>query len=107
MYTRSAVFSGRIKPGKEEEFYTAVEERLLPAWRQMLHAQDVRLYRPVRQDEGTPEVFLVQEIDYPSLEAIDEALASTRREIAGAALASVQHLYEGSHYHYVYRKLGW
>ncbi len=106
MYTRSAIFTGQIKPGKEEEFYAAVEERLLPAWKQMLHAEAVRLYRPVRQDDGTPEVFLVQEIDYPSLDAIDEALQSPRREIAGEALASVQHLYEGHHYHYVYQKLG-
>ena len=74
MYTRSAVFEGRILPGKEEEFYTAVQERLLPAWRQMLHATDVRLYQPVGRDDFTPEVFLVQEIDYPSLDAIDEAL---------------------------------
>lgn len=106
MYTRSAIFSGRILPGRQEEFYTAVEERLLPAWRQMLHATDVRLYRPVRQDDGTPEVFLVQEIDYPSLEAMDEALNSPRREAAAAAHQSVMHLYEGHHYHYVYQKIG-
>ena len=105
MYTRSAIFCGRILPGRQEEFYTAVEERLLPAWRQMLHAIDVRLYRPVRQDDGTAQIFLVQEIDYPSLEAIDEALSSSRREAAKAALESVQPLYEGRHYHYVYQKL--
>ena len=105
MYTRSAIFEGSILPGKEEEFYAAVRERLLPAWRGMLHATAVRLYRPVRRDEGTASVFLVQEIDYPSLEAIDEALASPRREAAAAALASVQHLYQGRHYHYVYQKL--
>lgn len=106
MYTRSAIFTGRIRAGHEEEFYAAVSDRLLPAWRQMLHAQEVRLYRPVRKDEGAPEVFLVQEIDYPSLDAIDEALASPRREMAREALESVQHLYEGSHYHYVYWRVG-
>lgn len=106
MFTRSAIFTGRILEGRVEEFYTAVEERLLPAWRQMLHATDVRLYMPVRQDDGAPQVFLIQEIDYPSLEAIDEALRSSRREIAREALESVQHLYEGYHYHYVYRKIG-
>lgn len=105
MYTRSAIFEGTILPGKEEEFYRAVTERLLPAWRQMLHATEVRLYRPVRQDEGTPSVFLVQEIDYPSLEAIDEALASPRREAAAKAHESVRHLYDGKHYHYIYQKL--
>lgn len=105
MYTRSAIFEGRILPGKEEEFYAAVQQRLLPAWRQMLHATDVRLYRPVRRDDGTTEIFLVQEIDYPSLEAIDEALSSSCREAASQALNSIRHLYEGRHYHYVYRKL--
>lgn len=106
MYTRSAIFEGCILPGREEEFYQAVEERLLPAWRQMLHATDVRLYRPIRRDEETPQVFLVQEIDYPSLEAIDEALISPRREAAAAAHQSVMHLYKGRHYHFVYRRLG-
>ena len=42
MYTRSAIFEGRVLPGKQDEFYAAVNERLLPAWRQMLHATDVR-----------------------------------------------------------------
>jgi hypothetical protein len=106
MYTRSAIFSGTVKAEYEDEFYLAVAERLLPAWRQMLHATEVRLYRPVRRDDGTPEVFLVQEIDYPSLEAIDEALQSPRRELAREALESVQHMYDGYHYHYVYRKIG-
>lgn len=105
MYTRSAIFEGRVLPGKEEEFEKGLTERLLPAWRQMLHAQDVRLFRPVRQDEETPAVFLVQEIDYPSLEAIDEALNSPRKEAAVAAHHSIMHLYEGRHYHFVYRRL--
>ncbi len=105
MYTRSAIFEGRILRGREEEFYRAVEDRLMPAWRQMLHALDVRVYRPVRQDENTPEVFMVQEIDYPSLNAIDEALASPRREAAAVAHQSIMHLYEGRHYHFVYQKL--
>ena len=105
MYTRSAIFEGSILPGKEAEFEQAVTERLLPAWRQMLHAQDVRLYWPERQDDDTPQIFLVQEIDYPSLEAIDEALSSSRRETAAEAHKSVMHLYEGRHYHFVYRRL--
>ena len=106
MYTRSAIFVGKILPGREDEFYRAVEERLLPAWQQMPHATEVRLYRPIRQDDGAPEVFLVQEIDYPSLDAIDDALTSPRRAAAATAHHSVMHLYEGYHYHYVYEKIG-
>jgi len=106
MFTRSAIFVGQIKPGMEEDFYRAVEERLLPAWRQMLHAQAVRLYRPRRAEPPAENIFLVQQIDYPSLEAIDEALASPRREAATQALASVRHMYDGAHHHVVYEVLG-
>lgn len=106
MFTRSAIFVGRIKPGMEDEFYRAVEARLLPAWRQMLHAQAVRLYRPRRAEPPAEAVFLVQEIDYPTLEMIDEALSSPRREAAVEALASVRHMYDGAHHHVVYEVLG-
>lgn len=105
MFTRSAIFRGQIKLGMEEEFYSAVQERLLPAWQNMLHAQAVRLYRP-RQAEGPlQDVFLVQEIDYPSRAHIDEALSSDRRLAAMEALASVQHMYEGAHHHIIYQRL--
>lgn len=105
MFTRSAIFCGQIKPGCEEIFYKAVQEKLVPAWSQMLHATAVRVYRPRRAEDDGKGVFLVQEIDYPSLAAIDEALASPRREAAVAALASVQSLYDGKHHHIVYERL--
>ncbi|NEX45606.1 hypothetical protein [Pseudotabrizicola algicola] len=106
MFTRSAIFRGRIKPGMEDEFYAAVEQFLVPAWSQMLHAQAVRVYRPVAAEAALGDVFLVQEIDYPSREAIDEALASPRRVVAMQALERVRPLYDGRHHHVIYRRLG-
>ncbi|MET3598324.1 hypothetical protein [Martelella mangrovi] len=105
MFTRSAIFRGRIKPGREDEFYAAVRERLVPAWSQMLHARAVRVYRPRQCEAGEEDVFLVQEIDYPSLAHIEEALSSPRREAAVAALASVRALYDGEHRHIIYERL--
>lgn len=105
MFTRSAIFKGRIKPGQEQAFYSAVEDLLIPAWSQMLHATAIRVYCPVQAEPGLSDVFLVQEIDYPSLEAIEEALASPRRNAAMQALAQVQPLYEGQHHHVIYRKM--
>ncbi len=105
MFTRSAIFRGRIKPGHEEEFYAAVRDRLVPAWSQMLHATAVRVYRPRQSEPEGEDVFLVQEIDYPSLADIGEALESPRREAAMAALASVQDLYVGKHHHIIYERL--
>lgn len=105
MFTRSAIFRGQIKSGMEDAFYTAVQERLLPAWQNMLHAQSVRLFRPLQADGPLQDVFLVQEIDYPSRTHIDEALASDRRLAAMAALDSVRHMYDGAHHHIIYQRL--
>ena len=106
MFTRSAIFKGRIRPGQEDAFYRAVRDQLIPAWSQMLHAQAVRVYRPVHAEPDLADVFLVQEIDYPSREAIDEALASPRRRAAMEALEMVRPLYDGQHHHVIYERLG-
>ncbi|MDD7972755.1 hypothetical protein [Roseinatronobacter alkalisoli] len=105
MFTRSAIFRGRIHDGMKDAFYDAVRTRLLPAWQQMLHAQAVRLYHPLEAEQPGEDVFLVQEIDYPTRDAIAQALASDRRLAAMDALASVRHMYEGSHYHIIYQRL--
>ncbi|MBE0414633.1 hypothetical protein [Yoonia sp.] len=105
MFTRSAIFCGRIHAGMEDAFFEAVRTRLLPAWQQMLHAQEVRLYRPLEAEAPAADVFLVQEIDYPSRAAIAAALASDRRLAAMEAVASVQHMYQGSHHHIIYERL--
>ena len=105
MFTRSAIFKGKINLGCEAEFYAAVQLRLIPAWSQMLHAQAVRVYRPRQSEPEAADVFLVQEIDYPSLEAIAEALQSDRRLLAMQAVSSVKHLYEGKHHHIIYERL--
>ncbi len=105
MFTRSAIFRGHIKEGMEEAFFAAVQERMLPAWQNMLHAQAVRLFRPTEAEPPLQDVFLVQEIDYPSRAHIAEALASDRRLAAMAALDSVRHMYVGAHHHIIYQRL--
>lgn len=105
MLTRSAVFEGRIHPGKEQAFFDIIENSLLPIWRRMPHARDVRLFRPVQKDDTAPQIVLVQQIDYPDLEAINEALGSPVREEAVAASEPLNELYDGRHYHYIFEKL--
>ncbi len=105
MYTRSAIFEGIIKPGKEEEFFHIIEKQLLPIWRRMPHVIEVRLFRPEEKEDAAPGVVLVQQIDYPSREAIDEALASPIRDEAVAASEPLAKLFEGKHYHYIYKRL--
>ncbi len=105
MYTRSAIFEGTIRPGKEDAFFHIIENKLLPIWRRMPHVQAVRLFRPVEKDDAAPGIVLVQQIDYPTREAIDEALGSSIRDEAVAASQALDKVFEGRHYHYIYKKL--
>lgn len=59
----------------------------------MLHATAVLVYRPILSERDGDDIFLVQEIDYPSQEHLE------------AALASVQHMYDGAHDHIIYERL--
>jgi len=105
MFTRSAIFEGSILPGMDDKFFDIIENKLLPIWKRMPHVQEVRLFRPVAEDDGAPKIVLVQQIDYPSLEAIDEALSSSVRDEAVEASKAIKDVFVGRHYHYVYQKL--
>lgn len=104
MYTRCAIFEGQITPGREDEFFALVEERLLPLWKQMPHATAVRVLRGERHDADAPPIAMMQEIDYPSLAAIDEALSSPIRTQARAVTEEIVKLFDGRFYHIVYRR---
>eukprot|EP01133_Synstelium_polycarpum_P029786 gene29786-36627_t len=69
MFTRSAIFEGTIHKGQEDAFFQMVEERLLPVWKRMPNAQAVRVMRTVDSDPDSPPIAMVQEVDYPSMDA--------------------------------------
>ncbi|MDQ0137713.1 hypothetical protein J2T08_005657 [Neorhizobium galegae] len=105
MLTRTAVFEGSIHEGKTEEFFALVETRLIPLWRQFPHAQNVRVLRPVKPDADAPDVALMLAIDFPSLAAIDEALASDTRTKARAATMEMLEMFTGRFYHIVFDRV--
>lgn len=96
MDTRSAVFTGRIQPGREDEVFGIVEAELLPVWRRMPGTLAVRVYRPRRADPGGPEIVLLQEIDYASPEAVREADASPVRAEGAPVVARLMTMFDGA-----------
>lgn len=105
MYTRSAIFEGAIRSGKTDLFLDIIKNKLLPIWRRMPHVQDVRFFRPEEKDSEAPELVLIQQIDYSSREAIEEALALSVRDEAAAASHALENVFDGRYYHYICRKL--
>jgi hypothetical protein len=102
MIKRVAYFEGTIKPGREAEFHAFVAERLIPLWTLFPGALRVMTQREVAIDEGRPAYPLVLEISYPSLAAMDAALASPVRAKARAASEVLLAMLDGRVTHAVY-----
>jgi hypothetical protein len=102
MFTRYAIFEGTVHPGREEEFFRLAKERLLPLWRQMPHAQAVRVVSGIETDPGTTPVAMILAVDYPSR----EALISPVRTRARPVTEEIVGLLTGRFYHVVGRRLG-
>ena len=101
MITRTAIFEGRIKPGCEERFFAGIEQRLAPLWRRFPHASNVRLLKVAAADADAPPIVMIQQIDYPSLAALEEAIASPVRAQARAVTLELMEMFEGRFYHVV------
>lgn len=105
MFTRSAIFEGAIHEGREDEFFKIVEEELVPIWRKMPQAMEVRVMRTCRSDAGSAPIFMVQEVDYPSMQAIEEALESPVRVEGRAVTDALMSMCNGRFYHLVYERI--
>jgi len=101
MITRTAIFEGRIKEGFEERFFAEVRERLAPLWQRFPHASNVRLLRVAAADADAPAIVMIQQVDYPSTAALEEALASPVRTEARAITMELMTMFEGRFYHVV------
>lgn len=102
MITRYALFEGTVKPGQTEAFRAAVMDEILPKWKQFPGALDVRVSFAEARDDGAPEFPMILAINYPSLEAVEAALASPVRTQARAATESVlSRFFEGRIHHHV------
>ncbi len=99
MITRTAIFEGRIKPGCEDRFFEGINARLAPLWRRFPHASNIRLLRVAASDADALPIVMIQQIDYPSMAALDEAMASPVRAEARAATLELMEMFEGRFYH--------
>jgi len=101
MITRTAIFEGRVKEGRDEEFFAAVESRLAPLWQAFPHALAVRFFRAQACDDGERPVAMIQQVDYPSTEAMQAALASPQRDAARAVTLELLEMFDGRFYHVI------
>ena len=101
MFIRCAFFEGKVKPGCDEAFDRFVKERLVPLWTRFPGATEVRVLRQRESDTEQPHYAMVLAIKYPSLAAIEEAMASDVRARSRAETAELVTMFEGRIFHTV------
>ncbi|MBO9581350.1 MAG: hypothetical protein J7498_10710 [Sphingobium sp.] len=101
MITRTAIFEGRFSGDNEARFFAGVEERLAPLWRQFPNALDVRWFRMDSADADARPIVMIQQIDYPSHEALAQAVASPIRDQSRAVTLELMELLDGGFYHFI------
>ena len=101
MLTRTAIYEGKVKAGREDEFFRRVRDELFPFWRRFPNALAVRVQRVTTADGGARPIAMILEMDCADQAALDACLASTIRPESHAATEAVMTLFEGGFSHYV------
>ena len=101
MLTRTAIYEGTIKPGREEEFFRRVRDELEPMWRRFPNVKAVRVQRTTTADADCRPIAMILEMDFDDREAIEACMASSIRPESHAATEEVMKLFDGRFYHLV------
>ena len=102
MYIRCAFFRGQVRAGHEAAFTSYVREKLVPLWTQFPGAEEVRVLRQVEADVADPRFEMVLAIRYPSMAAIEAALASDVRTQSREVTRGLLEMFDGTVFHTVF-----
>ncbi len=103
MFVRCTFFRGRVKSGLQEEFDRTVEEMLVPLQVRFPGAEEVRVLRQAESDTEDPRFEMVLALRYPSMEAIERALASEVRARSRELTQKLLAMFDGDIFHTVFR----
>jgi hypothetical protein len=101
MIIRSAVLEGHVHEADRPEFDRLMRTEVLQAVARYPGLARVVLRQPVEQEEGAPPIVAVFDLHYPTLQAMQDALASPVRQQVRALMASSARLFQGRVYHLV------
>jgi hypothetical protein len=102
MYIRCAFFEGKVKAGQEQAFHDFVSEKLVPLWTKFPGAEEVRVLSQNGSDTDNPHYAMVLAIKYPSMDAINKALASDVRFKSREVTGELVKMFDGRIFHTVF-----
>lgn len=102
MIVRQALFEGSVHAGREAEFRTFVEGRLMPMWRRFPGAREVRVLFSLARDEGAPPFPLSLAMAFDDEAALAAALEAPIRFESRAVTAELMTMFDGRIHHHVF-----
>ena len=102
MIIRSAILEGSITAADRAQFDAQMAGPVLAAIGTYPGIRQVKLRRLVLADEGTPPVYIVFDLYFDSLDAMNAALASPTRQAVRQQIGAVMGLFQGRVYHQVF-----
>jgi len=102
MITRCAVLQGSVPADQQAAFDKCMRETVVPALRTYPGIREVRLRRQVQADEGVVPVYMVFDLVFDDLAAMDAALASPTRQAVRSHMAEAMKDFQGKVVHRVF-----
>lgn len=104
MIIRSAILEGTVPEAERAEFDRHMYGPVLTAIGTYPGIQCVKLRRMVQADEGSPPVYMVFDLHFEDLAAMDAALATPTRQAVRQQVAQIMSRFQGRMYHQVFQQ---
>lgn len=102
MIVRSAFLEGSVAEADRPLFDQQMQGPVLDAIRTYPGIRDVKLRRLVQADHGTPPLYMVFDLYFDDLAAMEAALATPTRQAVRARIAQAMGAFQGRVYHQVF-----
>ena len=102
MIVRSAFLDGTVAEADRVSFDRQMAGPVLDAIGTYPGIRAARLRRTEQRDDGSPQTYMVFDLYFDDLQAMDAALASPTRQAVRAQIAQAMVLFQGRTYHHVF-----
>jgi uncharacterized protein (TIGR02118 family) len=104
MIIRSAFLEGTVAEADRAEFDAHMSGPVMAAIATYPGLRAVHLRKLARGEEGAPDIYMVFDLHFDSLQAMDQALASATRQAVRESIAQSMRLFQGRVYHLVFNE---
>ena len=98
---RSAYLAGTVTKAEQAKFDTFMNENVVPEIKKYTQLRDLKLRYVKAKDPSAPDVYMVFDMYFDSIQEMDAALASPVRKVVQDKLAEIMPKFKGKVYHLI------